>query len=97
MLKGKQLSYLRGLANIIDHRYLLGKQEPDDSFLDQLDKALEANELIKVGILQNSESKPKELGEDISAKLGAELVQIIGRVVVLYRPSKKHRKIVLPA
>ena len=97
MLKGKQLSYLRGLANTIDHRHLLGKQEPDDSFLDQLDKALEANELIKVGILQNSESKPKELGEEISAKLGAELVQIIGRVVVLYRPSKKHRKIVLPS
>ena len=97
MLKGKQLSYLRGLANTIDQRYLLGKREPDDSFLDQLDKALEANELIKVGILQNSESKPKELGEDISAKLGAELVQIIGRVIVLYRPSKKHRKIVLPA
>lgn len=97
MLKGKQLSYLRRLANTIDHRYLLGKQEPDDSFLDQLDKALEANELIKVGILQNSESKPKELGEEISAKLGAELVQIIGRVIVLYRPSKKHRKIVLPA
>lgn len=97
MLKGKQLSYLRGLANTIDQRYLLGKREPDDSFLDQLDKALEANELIKVGILQNSESKPKELGEEISAKLGAELVQIIGRVIVLYRPSKKHRKIVLPA
>lgn len=97
MLKGKQLSYLRGLANTIGHRYLLGKQEPDDSFLDQLDKALEANELIKVGILQNSESKPKELGEEISAKLGAELVQIIGRVIVLYRPSKKHRKIVLPS
>ncbi|HIU45568.1 MAG TPA: YhbY family RNA-binding protein [Candidatus Enteromonas pullicola] len=97
MLKGKQLSYLRGLANTIDHRYLLGKQEPDEAFLDQLDKALEANELIKVGILQNSESKPRELGEDICAKLGAELVQIIGRVIVLYRPSNKHRKIVLPA
>ena len=63
MLKGKQARYLRSLANSIDHRYLLGKGEPDESFIDQLDKGLEANELIKVGLLRTSACTPKTTGE----------------------------------
>lgn len=96
MLKGKQARYLRSLANSIDHRYLLGKGEPDESFIDQLDKGLEANELIKVGLLRTSALSTKELSELLSSRLNCEIVDRIGRVIVLYRESKTKKRIILP-
>lgn len=96
MLTSKQKRYLKGLANPIKNRYLLGKEEPDEAFLDELDKALEAKELIKVGLLQSQSASPEEMGKSLAERLGAELVQTIGRVIVLYRPSKAMKKIVLP-
>ena len=95
-LTGKQKRYLRSLGNGIDHRYLLGKGDIDDSFLDVLDKALEAKELIKVGLLQSSELTPEDAAERICRKLHCELAQIIGRVLLLYRPSEHHKTIELP-
>ncbi len=95
-LKGKQKAYLRGLANRIDHRYLLGKNEPDEGFYEILDKALEAKELIKVGILQNSDQEKEELCDLLKKRLDCEIVQLLGRVITIYRPSKKDPKIVLP-
>ncbi len=96
MLKGNQKRYLKGLANPISHRYLLGKGEIDEAFLKQIDEALEAKELIKVGLLQNSPYEVKEAGALLAEKTGAELVQTIGKVIVLYRKSAKSPKIVLP-
>ena len=95
MRTGKQKSYLKGLANSIDHRYLFGKGEIDDSFLKQIDDGLESHELIKVGVLQNSSIETKELALELSNKLHCEIVQIIGKVIVLYRKCKKNLKITL--
>ena len=94
-MRGKHKMQLRGLANSITQRHLLGKATPDDGFYESLDKALEAHELIKVGLLESVESSPKEIAKEISEKLGAEVVQIIGRVIVLYRQSKKNPRIKL--
>lgn len=94
-LTPKQKAKLKGLANGISQRYLLGKSELDEGFLVNVDKALEAKELIKVGLLQNCESEPKEIAATLERKLGAETVQIIGRVIVLYRRSVKDPKIEL--
>ncbi len=96
MLKGNQKRYLKGLANPISHRYLLGKGEVDDAFIAQIDAALEAKELIKVGLNANCPMSPKDVGELLSFKTNSELVQVIGRVIVLYRRSKKAPKIALP-
>ncbi len=96
MLKGNQKRYLKGLANNISHRYLLGKGEIDGAFLAQIDAALEAKELIKVGLNSNCPMSAKDVGEILSSKTGCELVQVIGHVVVLYRKSSKAPKIVLP-
>ncbi len=96
MLKGNQKRYLKGLANPISHRYLLGKGEIDEAFLAQIDAGLEAKELIKVGLNSNCPLNPKEVGEILSSKTSSELVQVIGKVIVLYRRSKKAPKIVLP-
>jgi RNA-binding protein len=60
-----------------------------------LDKALEAKELIKVSLLQNSDLDKDEVAEELEKKLDCGIVQTIGRVIVIYRPSKKHKKIVI--
>ena len=95
MMKGKQKRQLRAMANTISQRHLLGKSSPDEGFYESLDKALEANELIKVGLLESVEATAEEIAKDLETKLNAEAVQIIGRVIVLYRRSKKHPRIVL--
>ena len=94
-LSAKDRAKLKGLANGISHRYLLGKSELDQSFLNLVDKALEAKELIKVGLLQSCDASPREVGERLEKALGAYIVQTIGRIVVLYRPSKEHHQIIL--
>ena len=96
MLKPFQKAYLKKLANPISHRYLIGKGGLDDKFVAELNDALEARELIKVGILQNASCEPKQIAEELSERLNADLVQVIGRVMVYYRKSKKNPKIVVP-
>ncbi len=96
MLTGKQKRYLRGLANRLDAKFQIGKETPSEGFFQMLIAALEAHELIKVSLLQNAGIAPKEAGEMLAEKTGAELVQVIGKVIVLYRRSSKEAKIVLP-
>lgn len=96
MLKPFQKAYLKKLANPISHRYLIGKGGLDDKFVAELNDALEARELIKVGILQNASCEPKKIAEELAERLNADLVQVIGRVMVYYRKSKKNPKIVVP-
>lgn len=96
MLTGKEKRYLKGLANAIKQRYLIGKGEINDSFIKMIDDALEAKELIKIGLNPNCELSAKEAGESIAMQTDAELVQVIGKVAVLYRKSKKAPKIVFP-
>lgn len=96
MLKPFQKAYLKKLANPISHRYLIGKGGLDDKFVAELNDALEARELIKVGILQNASCEPNQIAEELAERLNADLVQVIGRVMVYYRKSKKNPKIVVP-
>ena len=96
MLTPKQKAYLKGLGNRIEQRYLLGKNEPEDGFYELLDKALEAKELIKVGLLQNSSVDEDLLCENLEKRLNCDIVQRIGRMILIYRPAKKDPKIVLP-
>lgn len=90
MLTPKQKAILKSHANAISQRHLLGKAEIDDAFLQSIDVALEAHELIKVGLLQTASYTPKEVGQQLEEALGCDVVQIIGKVIVIYRKSKKH-------
>lgn len=96
MLTSKQRSYLRSLANSIEPIYQLGKNGIEDSFLKGIDDALEARELIKITILENSGCDIRQVSDTICSKLGCEGVQIIGSKLVLYRKSKNKPKIELP-
>ena len=97
MLTGKQKRFLRSKAMTMDALYQIGKEGLGENFSRQIDDALEARELIKIKILQNSAEVAAEAGTALAQELGAELVQIIGRCIVLYRKSKNKPKIELPS
>jgi RNA-binding protein len=96
MITSKQRSYLRSLANTLNPIFQVGKEGIEANFLKQIDDALEARELIKVSILNNSEYGAREASDEICSELGCEGVQSIGNKIVLYRRSKKNPRIELP-
>ncbi len=96
MLTGKQKRYLRSLAHHLDPIFQIGKGGVNDNMVKQINEALEARELIKVSILKNSLEEPTEAAEAFVQGTGAELVQIIGHTIVLYKESKENKEIELP-
>ena len=94
----KQRAYLKGLAMNIDPIFQLGKGGLTTEYIDSVEEALEARELIKINVLKNCLDDPKELAYAIAEHTDAEVVQIIGKKIVLYREARQpeKRKIVLP-
>ena len=96
MLTSKQRAYLRGLANDLSPIMQIGKGGLTENMLKTFSDALEARELIKLTVLENSGENPKELLQVLAAQLGAEPVAATGRKIVLYRASTKKPTIELP-
>ena len=99
-LTSKQRAQLRGLANSIDTILHVGKDGLGDNLIKQADDALEARELIKGKVLENSMLTAREAAEALAKATRSEVVQVIGTKFVLYRPShnkEKKDKIVLVA
>ena len=95
-LSSKQRAYLRSLSNDLDVIVHIGK---DGNLVKQANDALEARELIKCRVLENSMLTAREACDELSALTRSEQVQVIGTKFVLYRPSHKKDKkdkIVLP-
>ncbi|WDV44674.1 ribosome assembly RNA-binding protein YhbY [Clostridiaceae bacterium M8S5] len=96
MITSKQRSYLKKLANSIEPIFQLGKNGITDSFIDQIEDALEARELIKVKVLNNSFLDTKEAANEVAKRSNAEFVQSIGSKFVIYRESEDNKRIELP-
>jgi RNA-binding protein len=96
MLTGKQRRFLRAMGTGIDPILQVGKGGLNENLIKQVDDALEARELIKVSVLANSAEEPKKIAHAIAQATGAELVQVIGKKLLLYRYSKKKPKLELP-
>ncbi|MDH4615614.1 ribosome assembly RNA-binding protein YhbY [Brevibacillus sp. AY1] len=96
MLTGKQKRFLRAEAHHLSPIFQVGKGGVNENMITQIKEALEVRELIKVSILQNNTDDKREVAEDLAAGAGAELVQLIGHTVVLYKESREHKTIKLP-
>ncbi len=95
MLTNKQKAYLRSIANREKAVYHIGKEGINTNLIDGIDLYLAAHELIKVNLLKTAMISANEAAIDISIHTGSDVVQIIGRTIILYRKSKKG-VIVLP-
>ena len=95
MITSKQRSHLRGLGNTLPSLFQLGKEGINENFIKQIDEALEARELIKVKVLENSGLGSREASDIICTELKCEGVQAIGSKFVIYRQSRTKAKIEL--
>ena len=93
MLTPKQKRELKGLASTLKTRYQIGKNDISDTVCAMLDKALTANELIKIDVMKGCALPVMEVAVDIANRLNAELVEVMGRVIVLFRRNKENPKI----
>ena len=92
----KQRSYLKGLASTEDAILQIGKSSVTPQMVQAVSDALEKRELIKISVLKNCMDDPRELAELMAERTRSNVVIVIGKKIVLYRPNKKHPKIVLP-
>ena len=96
MINSKQRAYLRSLANTVNAQYQIGKGDITESQVNMLLEALEAKEIIKINVLENSLRTARDVCDELVELTGAEPVQVIGRKIVLYKESKKNKTIKLP-
>ena len=96
MLTGKERAYLRSLANKLSPIFQIGKNGVEENFLIQVKQALEARELIKIKVLENSGLESRETSDMICKAVKCEGVQAIGNKIVLYKKSKNKQVIELP-
>ncbi|MEG1457798.1 MAG: ribosome assembly RNA-binding protein YhbY [Acetivibrio sp.] len=95
-MTSKQRAYLKGLAMAMDPIFQIGKASLTPEIVSAVDEALEARELVKIGVLKNCLDDPKEIAEMIGGRTHSDVVQVIGKKIVLYRESKTKKKIELP-
>ena len=96
MITSKQRSYLRTLANPLQPIFQVGKAGIEENFLKQVEGALEAREIIKIKVLNNSGMTAREASDKICEAISCEGIQAIGNKCVLYKRSLKKPKIELP-
>ena len=96
MLNSKQIKYLKSLANTIEAKYQIGKNNISDNTIELLDNALKKNELIKVSINSSVKEEKEEISIVLKDRLYCEVVQIVGNVITLFRKNLKDGKIHLP-
>ena len=95
MLTSKQRAFLRGLASNEPAIMQVGKGGIGENLIKTVSDALEARELIKLTVLENSGEAAREIAETLAEATEAEVVGVIGKKVILYRESEKNKKIEL--
>ena len=95
-LSSKQRAYLRSLSNDLDVIVHIGKDGIGDNLVKQANDALEARELIKCRVLENSMLTAREAADTLAARCRAEQVQGIGSKFVLYKRNETDPRIELP-
>lgn len=95
MLTSKQRAKLRSIAQSYDPIFYIGKSGLSDEIINQLENAINARELIKLGVQENCEYSAREAADIIAPKLNADVVAVIGRKFVLWRRSRDPKKRVI--
>ena len=93
MLTSKQRATLRSLSQSLETIFQIGKGGITEEICSQISNALEARELIKARVLDNSGYTAKEAASVISEEIGCDVVSCVGTKFVLYRESKKKKRI----
>lgn len=95
-MTSKQRAYLKGLAMNIEPVFQVGKSGLTPEITEAVLEAFNTKELIKLAVLKNCLEDPKEIAAVIAERTHSQVVQVIGKKIVLYKENKDHKKINLP-
>lgn len=95
-MTSKQRSYLKGLAMNIEPVFQIGKSSVTPENVEAISEVFNTRELVKISILKNCLDDPKEVANTVAERTRSQVVQVIGKKFVLYKPFKENPKIILP-
>lgn len=95
-MTSKQRSYLKGLAMNLEPVFQIGKSSVTPENVEAIAEVFNARELVKISILKNCLDDPKEIANTVAERTRSQVVQVIGKKFVLYKPFKDNPKIILP-
>lgn len=95
-MTSKQRAYLKSLASTMDPIFQIGKSSLTPEVTEAISEAFHTRELFKVAVLKNCADDPKELAQMLAERTHSQVVQVIGKKIVLYKADKDKPKIMLP-
>ncbi|MBD5459365.1 MAG: ribosome assembly RNA-binding protein YhbY [Lachnospiraceae bacterium] len=95
-MTSKQRAYLKGLAMNIEPIFQIGKSSLTPEITEAVAESFNTRELIKITVLKNCMEDPEDIASMLSERTHSQVVQVIGKKIVLYKENKKNPKIVLP-
>ncbi len=95
-MTSKQRAYLKGLAMNLDPVFQIGKSSVTPENIDAIAEVFNTRELVKIAVLKNCLDDPKEIANVVAERTRSQVVHVIGKKFVLYKPFKENPKIVLP-
>ena len=95
-MTSKQRAYLKSLASKLDPIFQVGTSSLSPELTEAIGEAFHNNELIKVAVLKNCMDDPNEIAQTMAERTHSQVVQVIGKKIVLYKPDKDKPKIQLP-
>lgn len=96
MFTSKQRAYLKSLASNLEPVFQVGKSSLTPEFTEAIGEAFNKKELIKIAVLKNCADDPNEIANMLAERTHSQVVQVIGKKIVLYKESKDYKKIELP-
>lgn len=95
-MTSKQRAYLRGLASTMDPVAHVGKASITPEVINAIREAIDKRELVKVSILKNCFDDPREIAELVAERTRSQVVAVVGKKFVLFKPARENSKIKLP-
>lgn len=95
-MTSKQRAYLKGLAMDLDPVFHIGKSSVTPENVEAISEVFNTHELVKISVLKNCIDDPKEIAATVAERTHSQVVQVIGKKIVLYKRFKENPKIVLP-
>lgn len=91
-MTSKERAALRAKANPLEPIFQIGKEGISDNLVSQIDDALDVRELLKIRVhLETAPENPREFADKLAERLGADVIQVIGGVIVIYRKADKEK------
>ena len=95
-MTSKQRAYLMSLASTLDPIFQIGKSSLPPEITSAIEECFNTHELIKINVLKNCFDDPKEMAYMLAERTKSQVVQVIGKKIVLYKENKDNKKIELP-